>query len=308
MNNRLRFLPFLRAFEASARHQSYSKAASELSVTQAAISQQMRNLESQLGVKLFERVGRGMQLTRAGRVLAEHVTDGIETISRGLNLVSEEEEAGVLTVTAPPSFSSYWLVPRLWQFSQLRPDIAIRIVSSTQYEDLLHSDIDVAIRQDFQATTKLHCEHLYSDPVFAFCSPELLNKVAINQPEDVLSCWLVQPPEPTPYCWTAWLNRAGVNTQGINKDTVEITTWEMSINAVLGGQGICLAANSIASELERRGALVRLFDVALCPGVSYSLVYDDTSPRTKRIEAFTQWMKGEMLRQNLSDQARLCEL
>ena len=125
MDNRLRHLSGLRYFEVAARLSNYSKAAEELFVTQAAVSQKIRQLEEQLGCKLFIRKGRAMTLTHEGHTLFRHVSDGFQEVLLGLNKIQSEPIQGLLVVRSPPSFASRWLLPRLWKFSVKHPEIPI---------------------------------------------------------------------------------------------------------------------------------------------------------------------------------------
>ena len=143
-HNRLRYLSALRFFESASRLKSYSKAAEELRVTQAAISQKLRQLEDRLGCKLFVRRGREMHLTDKGQILQKHVNDGFKNIVTGLNRIQNEPLEGVLNVSAPRSFSTRWLMPRLWKFTMEFPHVPIR-VQNAKGIDIRHTETDVLI-------------------------------------------------------------------------------------------------------------------------------------------------------------------
>lgn len=294
MDKRLRHIGLLRCFDAAARYQSYSKAADELAISQAAVSQQIRNLETHLNVKLFQREGRQMRLTQQGQTLAGYVKDAFRTLSTGFDQVQVEPEDGVLTVTAALSFSSLWLVPRLWKFAARYPNISVRAVSSVQFEDVRYSDIDVAIRQADHIDTDLYSEVLLQDPVYPYCSPNLPKHMTLNTPADLARCGLVEPINPGRFSWKNWFNIAGVKVSDKLINWIEVTTWEMGINAIVGGHGVCLATESLAQDLVAQGILVRPFDIAIEPGVTFTLIYDETSPKLARIQVFNQWLKEEM--------------
>jgi LysR family glycine cleavage system transcriptional activator len=296
MDKRLRHLPLLRCFDAAARHQSYSLAAQELSITQAAVSQQIRNLEQHLNVTLFTRQGRGMLLTKQGKTLADSVAKAFVQISDGFDRIQVEPESGTLTVTASPSFCSRWLVPRLWKFSQLYPDVQVRALASAQYEDVRHSDIDVAIRQGEVMTAEVHQEVLIRDPIFAVCSPRVLTEHQLTSPEQVGACWLVEAigVGRTGYSWKDWFKLANVPMQEGKMSWMEVTTWEMGINAVLSGHGIFLTSACMVQDMLDSGALVKPFNIQIEPGLCFSLLYDDESPRIARIKVFTDWLKQEL--------------
>ncbi|MDP5039743.1 MAG: LysR family transcriptional regulator, partial [Paraglaciecola sp.] len=244
MDKRLRHIALLRCFDAAARHQSYSLAADELAITQAAVSQQIRNLEAHLQVKLFSRQGRAMQLTKQGSTLLESVGKAFSELSLGFDRIQVEPQAGVITVTASPSFCSRWLVPRLWKFSVLYPDIQVRALASAQYEDVRHSDIDVAIRQGEKQVNNVHQETLLLDPVFPICSPRVYQEEQLSSPEKINQCWLVEAigAGRSGFSWKDWFKLAGVPVDPSCYNWMEVTTWEMGINAVLSGHGIFLTS------------------------------------------------------------------
>jgi LysR family glycine cleavage system transcriptional activator len=296
MDKRLRHIALLRCFDAAARHQSYSLAAVELSITQAAVSQQIRNLEEHLQVKLFNRQGRSMHLTKQGSTLLESVGKAFSELSLGFDRIQIEPQAGVITVTASPSFCSRWLVPRLWKFSVLYPDIQVRALASAQYEDVRHSDIDVAIRQGEMQVNHVHQETLLLDPVFPICSPRVYKEEQLTSPERINQCWLVEPigVGRSGFSWKDWFKLAGVPVDPKCYNWMEVTTWEMGINAVLSGHGIFLTSGCMAQDLIESGALIKPFDIQIEPGLRFSLLYDEESPRMARIKVFTQWLKGEL--------------
>ncbi|MBU3004401.1 LysR substrate-binding domain-containing protein [Paraglaciecola arctica] len=296
MDRRLRHIALLRCFDAAARHQSYSLAAQELSITQAAVSQQIRNLEESLKVKLFVRESRAMRLTKQGKILANAVSKAFEELSLGFDRIQVEPQAGVLTVTASPSFCSRWLVPRLWKLSALYPDIQVRAVASAQYEDVRHSDIDVAIRQGEMQDKNVHQEVLIQDPVFPVCSPKVYQEQKLDHPEKINQCWLVEAigAGRWGFSWKDWFNLAGVPLDPQGNNWMEVTTWEMGINAVLSGHGIFLTSGCMAQDLIESGALIKPFEIQIEPGLKFSLLFDEESPRVARINVFTEWLKTEL--------------
>ncbi len=296
MDKRLKHITLLRCFDAAARHQSYSLAADELSITQAAVSQQIRNLERSLAVKLFSREGRSMLLTKQGKVLSEYVAKAFEQLSQGFDRIQVEPAEGVLTVTASPSFCSRWLVPRLWKFSDIHPNIQVRALASAQYEDVRHSELDVAIRQGEHIDHNVYQEDLFRDPVIAVCSPKVFKEEKLHQIENIERCWLVEAlgSGREDITWQRWFELAGLEMKSEQTKWMEVTTWEMGINAVLSGHGIFLTSSCMAQDLIESGALVNPFDIKMEPGLRFSLLYDQESPRIARIQAFTDWLKAEL--------------
>jgi len=163
MDLRLRYIGLLRCFDAAARHQSYSLAAKELSISQAAVSQQIRSLEQRLAVKLFSRQGRAMQLTDQGLKLQTHVSQAFSVLLQGFDQIQLEPEQGNLVVTTTLSFASIWLVPRLWKFAEVQPAIKVKVMVSEELEDVRHSGIDIAIRQGKSDVENVSQERLFTD-------------------------------------------------------------------------------------------------------------------------------------------------
>ncbi|MBY7886734.1 LysR family transcriptional regulator [Vibrio fluvialis] len=298
MDNRLKHLAGLGYFEVAARLRSYSAAATELFISQAAVSQKIRQLEEGLGCKLFVRQGREMQLTKQGETLYHQVSSGFEKIITGLNQIQSEPVEGVLCVRTPPSFASRWLMPRLWKFTMEHPYIPIRLITDCDTPNIRHTSIDVAIWQGDEEVNDpgLHQEMLFEEPVYPFCSPELANSMKFSEPEQLLNCWLIHFDSQS-FSWSQWFRQASVV---MAKDTVqwmEVSTFDMALNAVIAGHGACLATDSLADDFVARGLLVKPFSVGLTPGVRYSLISDPSSSRAARIEAFNDWLRRELRQQ-----------
>ncbi|MEZ8729581.1 LysR substrate-binding domain-containing protein [Vibrio splendidus] len=295
MDNRLRHLSGLRYFEVAARLSSYSKAAEELFVSQAAVSQKIRQLEEQLECKLFIRKGREMALTQEGRTLFQHVSDGFKELVVGLDKIQSEPLQGVIVVRSPPSFASRWLLPRLWKFSVKHPEIPIKILTGCDTPNLKHGEIDVAIRQgeDLCVEQGLALEVLFNEPLYPFCSPELASSLKFTSPEQLLKCWLIQF-EGGCFPWEEWFKQANISTQTSAMQWMEVGTFDMGLTTVMAGHGVCLATDSLAGDFIERGLLVKPFNIGMTPGVQVNLCFDPSSPRKERIEAFTEWLHEEV--------------
>ena len=295
MDNRLRHLSGLRYFEVAARLNSYSKAAEELFVSQAAVSQKIRQLEEQLGCKLFIRKGRVMALTQEGRTLFKHVSDGFEEVIVGLNKIQSEPLQGVLVVSSPPSFASRWLLPRLWKFSVKHPEIPIKVLTASDTPNLKHGEIDVAILQgeDLCVEEGLSLEMLINEPIYPFCSPELANSLKFTSPEQLLKCWLIQFNSGC-FPWEEWFKQANISTQGKAMQWMEVGTFDMGLTTVMAGHGVCLATDSLAGDFIERNLLVKPFNIGMTPGVQVNLCFDPSSPRKERVSVFTHWLHEEV--------------
>jgi len=298
LDKRLNHLNALRTFESAARHQSYSKAAEELFVSQAAVSQQMRQLEQGLQAKLFLRVGRTMQLTQSGEKLFHSTSQAFITLIQGLNSIQCEEIAGDLTLTSTQAFCSLWLMPRLFRFAQIHPDVNIKIQASNQIVDLAKNHIDLAIRFGLKEKQvnygNLTQIDFGEDQAYPVCSPKLLSDMKIDKPEDLLKCNLVSLSNEKVITWQAWFEHAGVSGFEKHNQKTEVTSSDMGLSAVLSGHGVTLAAMAMSAQYLENKQLVIPFQLKHpCEWRRY-LVYDPNSAKLKRIKAFTDWLQHEM--------------
>ncbi|KOO04064.1 LysR substrate-binding domain-containing protein [Vibrio nereis] len=300
MDSRLHHLPGLRYFEVAARLNSYSRAAEELFVSQAAVSQKIRQLEDGLGCKLFVREGREMRLTEQGKILYKNVSLGLSQIVTGLNQIQSEPVEGLLCVSSTPSFASRWLLPRLWKFSTQHPNIPIRILTSCDAPNLKQGAADLAIWQgedlEVSGIEKLHKEFLFEETIYPFCSPHLAQAIHLTKPEQLLSCWLIHY-ESGGYPWQSWFAQAGVTMNRESVQWMEVSTFDHAMNAVMAGHGACLASDSLAADYIERGLLIKPFNIGMTPGIRFNLIYDEESPRRKRIAAFSNWLHQEISEQ-----------
>lgn len=299
MDKRLRQLTNLRSFESAARHQSYSKAADELFVSQAAVSQQMRQLENTLGAKLFTRTGRSMQLTQSGLKLYLATQQSFELLIKSFNSIQTEGIAGSLTVTSTQSFSSLWLIPRLFKFSTLHPDIKIRVVTSNDIEDLKKGHIDLAIRFKLSVTDLpedgMQYEFISNDYVYPVCSKKVADEIKFKIPKDILKCWLVNISSSGNLNWQTWFETAGVQGYQDHDKQLEVSSGDMALSAVLSGHGVTLTSDSITSQYTETGELVVPFKIKHPVSFKRYLVYDPNSAKMARIKVFMDWVKREMV-------------
>ena len=174
MPRRLPPLNALKAFEAAARHESFTRAAEELCVTQGAVSHQVKELEAELGLKLFNRERQRLAITEAGRAYLIVVRDAFDRISAGTERLLERQSGGVLTVSTSPNFAAKWLVHRLGRFAEVHPEVDLRVSASLQHIDFAREDIDLAIRHSDGNEAGLHVTRLCAEELFPVCSPKLL--------------------------------------------------------------------------------------------------------------------------------------
>ena len=300
MENKLRHLNNLRSFESAGRHQSYSKAASELSISQAAVSQQMRQLEVSVGIKLFSRHGRRMELTQSGLKLHRATQQAFETLINAFSDIQCEGVEGSLTITSTPSFSSMWLMPKLHEFSTKYPGIKIRVASSNQMENLEHNHIDLAIRFSSESRDKnsegLVYEYFGEDDVYPVCSAKLAQEMTFTTPQDILKTWLVRLEQPVPFNWESWFENAGVKTYQEHEQWTEVVSTDIAMSAVLSGHGFTLAAEYLFSQYLEMGALVIPIKIKHPLSVKRYLVFDANSAKKARLDIFMSWLKKEMNR------------
>jgi len=298
MDPRLKHLNALRTFESAARHNSYSQAAEELFVSQAAVSQQMRQLEQVLKVKLFVRTGKKMLLTASGETLYGSTHTALNLMIEGFNSIQNESIAGDLTITSTQAFCSLWLMPRLYKFSQENPDINVKILGSNLKEDLQKKHIDLAIRfgveKRLSPSENLVMEEFGEDVVYPVCSPNLLKHMWLQSPKDLLDCTLVSLANDRIVTWQKWFEHAGVKGyEKVNKKT-EVTSSDMALSAVLSGHGVALVASAMFSQYILTKQLVVPFKIKHPVIWKRYLVFDPTSVKRKRIKVFIDWIHAEM--------------
>jgi LysR family glycine cleavage system transcriptional activator len=298
MKQSLKNFNLFRSFECAARHQSYSKAASELCISQAAVSQQMRQLESNLGSKLFLRKNKEMLLTQQGQTLFEATKQAFSILQKSINEIKDEGIAGSLTVTSTQAFTALWLMPKLNKFSVQYPDIEIRVMSSCGFDDLKQQHIDLAVRfgmnVEENTDSSLTCEYFGEDPVYPVCSAELAKAQSFNKPADLLETRLVSLENPGAYDWVSWFESAGVKGADKHQHWTKVHSTDMALNAVLNGHGFTLAARYLCIDQLRTGQLEMPVNIIHPNTVKRYLVFDANSAKIKRINTFIGWLKSEM--------------
>src|SRR3984893_18077552 len=206
MLRRLPALNALKAFEAAARHESFTRAAEELCVTQGAVSHQVKALEAELGIKLFNRERQRLIITEAGRDYLAAVRDAFDRIAMGTERLVQRQSSGMLTVSTSPDFAAKWLVHRLGRFGEAHPAIDLRVSATMHHVDFASEDVDIVVRHGDGHWPGLHVTRLCAEHLFAVCSPTLASR--LSQPGDVLKLPLLHLDDRT--AWSAWLHAAGV--------------------------------------------------------------------------------------------------
>jgi LysR family transcriptional regulator, glycine cleavage system transcriptional activator len=285
----------LRAFDAAARHLSFSKAAAELHVTPAAISHQIKELEDQTGVELFTRTSRSMALTKAGEILFEASQDALETLSRALHRMRRTTARNQLKVSSAPSVAAKWLVPRLDEFLALVPGADVRVDISAAPLDFARDDIDVAIRFGAGKYPGLRADLMFQDKVFPVCSPSLITAdKPLNTPHDLLRHTLIHLDweavgQPWPN-WRMWMLAAGVKDFD-SQAGLHFGHTALTIQAAIDGHGVALGDSNLVADDLAAGRLVKPFDLSLeAPDdFAYYVISPTETVDLPMIKAFREW-------------------
>jgi LysR family glycine cleavage system transcriptional activator len=303
LSRRLPPLNALRAFEAAGRHLSFTKAAEELNVTQAAISHQVKALEERLGVTLFRRRNRALLLTDTGQAYLPVLREAFDAIAEGTERIVRREDRGPLKISVLPSFAAKWLLPRLPLFNARHPDIDILVSASSALVDFERDEVDLAIRYGRGDYPGLHVEFLFRDQIYPVCSPRLLEtKGQPSSPEDLKHFPLLHDDadllQEGP-SWNAWFKEVGAPGIGPPRG-LGYSDSSMAVQAAIEGQGIALARSSIAGDDLASGRLVRLFDFEVSSSFAYYLALPARALELPKVEAFRDWLIVEICRDPLS--------
>jgi LysR family glycine cleavage system transcriptional activator len=290
MPRRLPSLNAVKAFEAAARSKSFTRAAEELFVTPGAVSQQVKALETELGLKLFNRERQRLVLTKAGGEYLAVVRDALDQIALGTERLTQQQRYGVLTVSVSPDFAAKWLVGRLGRFAESHPEIDLRVAASDQHADFAREDVDLAIRHGNGRWPELEVGRLCTEQLFPVCSPTLLRgRNRVKSASDLLKFPLLRLDDWSN--WGRWFEAAGVTTQAMPGPVLNRAS--MLIDAAIDGQGIALARTTLAALDLIHGRLVRPIDVSLGMPTSYWIVSPRATARTPKIATFRQWLLAE---------------
>lgn len=280
-------LAAVRVFEAAARHQSFTQAAAELGMTQAAVSYQVKLLEERLGVPLFLRAKRRVQLSDAGRRAATLVTAGLDQIADAFSgLIADN--AGVLTISTTQTFASEWLAPRLGRFQLPRPDLAVRLLTQNDVIDFAREDVDVGIRTgaDCSAWTGLRCHFLFRLHGTPLATPEFRDEHAIRTPADLLRVPRITPDD---VWWDQWFAQVGVPAPAKKSGGMRLDAQSMEGNAAMAGAGAAILTPFFWPSTMASGRLVQLFPDLLIEPRCYWLVYPEYKRKQPKIAAFRDW-------------------
>ena len=292
MARRLPPLNALRAFEAGARHLSFTKAAEELYVTQAAVSHQVKLLEQDLGVVLFRRMTRKLALTAEGRNLQEVAGAALDAIAETAEALRAGAAGGALTLSLTPSFGTQWLSQRIGRFWTAHPEIDLRLRHSIHLVDFARDDVDAAVRWGNGVWPGVEAVYLMRAGIVPVCSPALCEgPPALNVPDDLRHHTLLHERDYTE--WAQWLAVAGAHRVEARRGPI-IDDSTVVLRAAMDGQGVALVSESIVRSDLDAGRLVKPFDIDLDTDNAYYLVAPPRAFERPNVQAFRDFLLAEI--------------
>jgi LysR family glycine cleavage system transcriptional activator len=295
MRPRLPPLNALKAYEAAARHESFTRAAEELCVTQGAVSHQVKALEAELAVKLSNRERQCLIITEAGRDYLTVIRDALDRIAAGTERLVQRQSAGVLTVSTSPDFAAKWFVHRLGHFAEAHSDIDLRVSATLHHVDFAREEVDLAVRHGDGNWPGLDSVRLSAEQLFAaVCSPKLLSsRRRLDKVSDILKLPLIHLDSRAD--WENWLQGVGIDDADVSHGPV-LNRASMVIDAAINGQGIALARTTLAAWDLINGRLVRPFPESLRLSKTYWFVCPKATASLLKITTFRDWLLAEASR------------
>jgi LysR family glycine cleavage system transcriptional activator len=283
----------LRAFEVAARRLNFTQTASELNLTQGAVSHQIRELETRLGVALFERRGRGLELSTAGQRYLPFAQDALDRMRAGSRALQPDQPGHALTVSLSPPFAAKWLVPRLGAFLASHPDIDLRISANMHHVTFAGDGIDMAIRHGNGDWPDLDVTRLWTEEIFPVCSPALLaNGPPLRDIADLANHVLIHDRSRTG--WTAWLDNVGADTGAIELDRGPgFNETSLAIDAAVAAQGVVLSRSALVAGDLAAGRLVQPLRETQPAPFAYWIVCPKADAEAPNIARFRDWLIEE---------------
>ncbi|MDD9902885.1 MAG: transcriptional regulator GcvA [Rhodospirillaceae bacterium] len=280
----------LRTFETAAQLLNFTRTAEALNLTQGAVSHQMRELETLLDTRLFERKARGLALSDAGRAYLPFVQEALERLRAGAHALRRDRQERALTVTMSPNFANKWLVPRLGDFADAHPEVDLRISALRRHVDFAVDDIDLGIRHGTGDWPQLHVTRLCPEWYFPVCSPSYAGDMEIQTPRDLQRCRLLH--DQARDGWREWFRTFEVEAAAPRGGPIFSDT-SLAIDAAVSGQGVALARSALAALDLRAGRLVRPVRESIAAPISYWLVCPKATANAKQIGIFRDWLLAE---------------
>jgi DNA-binding transcriptional LysR family regulator len=294
-------LDLLVGFEAAARHLSFTKAGEELFLTQSAVSRQIKELEDQLGVELFQRRHRALALTDAGKSFYASAAQVLTTMRAATDRLRAQAGKKGLSVTTTHSFAALWLIPRLAGFTRSHPGIDVRIMADTRVQDLDRDGLDLAIRHGPAALAGSNAVRLMGERVFPVCSPKLLKDKSrpLREPQDLRYHCLLHYDDPEgrhPWLnWKTWLEVERIADLR-PLATLSFSGYEQIIPAAIAGHGVALGRTPLVKDLVASGELVAPFKSSADPARAYYAIVSKSAEGRTEVNEFVAWLKQEAVK------------
>ncbi|TMV04130.1 LysR substrate-binding domain-containing protein [Brucella haematophila] len=285
-------LSAIRVFESASRHASFTKAAEELGMTQAAVSYQIKMLEERVGAPLFLRMPRQVKLTELGEQLAPSITEAFETMRTAFATLREDAE-GVLTISSVATFAANWLVQRLGSFQMEHPLLAVRLDTNDRLIDFTQSEVDLAIRTGTGNWPGLVSHELIKAQFTPMLSPKLAASIGgVREPADLLRLPAIDASDPW---WRLWFEAAGVPDPQLRGNTQNrLGAQHLEGRAATAGLGMGILTPAFHTAEVAAGLLIQPFDLLCDDGRSYWLVHPESRRNVPKIRAFRAWIMGEL--------------
>lgn len=281
-------LASIRVFEAAARLKSFTRAAEELGMTQAAVSWQIKALEGRLGQSLFRRLPREVQPTEAGERLSRAATEAITLLRRAVSDLTEADEH-ILSITTLATLATQWLAPRLGAFQLANPGLAVRMDTNPALLDLAREGFDVGIRSGHGEWPGMESQMLMPSVFTPLCSPEMARKLDLKSPRDLLDAPRIGMEKE----WAGWFAAAGLDGSARPATKLTADYQVLEVAAALGGQGVALASPILFAREIETGVLVRPFEEMVAFHSGYYLVWPEGRRRSPKIKRFRDWITAQ---------------
>ena len=292
--NAMPSLDLLVGFESAARHLSFTKAGEELYLTQSAVSRQIKELEGQLGVPLFERRHRALALTPEGQQFYAAAAQVLVTMRAATDRLRTRTGRQAIALTTTHSFAALWLIPRLAGFTRAHPEADVRITADTRIQDLERDGLDIAIRHGPPSLAGPNAVRLFGERVFPVCSPKLLAKKTLKKPADLQHHVLLQYDDPDgrhPWLhWKTWLEVAGIADLR-PAGTLSFSGYEQIVPAAIAGHGVALGRTPLVKDLLAAKELVAPFKSSADPARAYFAILSRRAAGRPEVVAFLDWLK-----------------
>jgi len=282
----------LQAFDAAARSLHFAQAAGELGVTPGAISRQIQQLETQLGIRLFDRAGHGVKLTEAGQIYAADVIDTLDRLAFASDRIRRRERQSPLSICAYPTFALRWLIPRWRQFADLNPTIDLQLTTSLTEVDPARDDFDAVIRVNTNDLTEHETIVLAPLEIFPVCSPSLSS--AIRKPTDLAQHVMIRSAS-RPHDWKRWLSKSA----GGGKPSTQSLVFEslsLAYQAAIEGVGVAMGVGCLVEDDLRLGRLIKPLSQSYRSHLSFCLAFHKSRANDPRLQALCAFLTSPNIR------------